>query len=262
MSLASARARVLAVAFAVSATALHAQDKPATAPQPATPQPSAPLPAQPATPRTDFDKKLDDLDAKVAAIADLTADFEQEKRTPLLKKPLTSSGTVKVKGTQTRWDTQKPRPIVMTIDATELKLYYPEQKTLEVYPVAGGMAELAASPLPRSKVVREHFTVTEEPATVIDRGAKDGELGLKLLPLKETLKDHVSQVRVLIDGSTGIARLVEITDADGEVTVMRFTNVKTGTGLKDEQLQLHVPAGTTVSRPLHGEAPKAAEEKK
>jgi outer membrane lipoprotein-sorting protein len=217
---------------------------------------------QPAAATTDFDKKLDELDAKVAEITALTAEFEQEKRTPLLKKPLVSSGTVKVKGARTRWDTQKPRATVMTIDATALKLYYPEQKTVEVYPVGGGMAELAASPLPRSKVVREHFTVTEESAKAIDPKAKDGELGLKLVPIKESLKEHVAQVRVIVDGTTGIGRFVEITDADGEVTVMRFTNVKTGTGLKDEDLDLKVPAGTSVSRPLQGEGPKPAEEKK
>lgn len=242
-----------------------AADQPKPASQPANPatqttnQDAAP---KAETPATDFDKKLEALDTKVAQITDLTADFEQEKRTPLLKKPLVSSGTVKVKGAATRWDTLKPRATTMTIDAAELRIYYPEQKTVEVYPVAHGMGELAASPLPRNKTVREHFTISEVPAKDIDPKAADTELGLKLVPIKDSLKEHVSQVRVLINGDTGVGRMVEVTDADGEVTVMRFTNVRTNTGLKDDDVALKVPSGTTESRPLQGEAPKKAEEKK
>ncbi|HYE61577.1 MAG TPA: outer membrane lipoprotein carrier protein LolA [Phycisphaerales bacterium] len=250
-------AAVLAVALGAHALAqAPSQPQPTTTTRPT----QGTNPVQPGTaPVSSFDKKLEELDATVTKIEDLTADFEQEKRTPLLKKPLVSSGTVKVKGSTTRWDTLKPRPTAMTIDASELKIYYPEQKTVEVYPVAGGMAELAASPLPRNKTVREHFTIAEVPAKDIDANAKDGELGLALTPIKDTLKEHVAQVRVIIDGTTGIGRLVEITDADGEVTVMRFSNVKTNTGLKDEDVTLKTPERTTISRPLQGEAPKPAD---
>jgi outer membrane lipoprotein-sorting protein len=200
---------------------------------------------------TPFERTLEAIDAKAEAVQDLTADFEQQKKTPLLKKPLVSKGTVRVKGARTRWDTEKPQQTVMTIDAAELRIYYPEQKTVEVYPVAAGMSRLAASPLPRLEVIREHFVVEEVAAKEIDAGAKAGEVGMRLVPREEGLREHVAQVRVLVDGG-GVGRKVEITDADGEVTTMVFTNVRMNTGLKDEALVLKVPAGTKESRPLSG----------
>ena len=65
---------------------------------------------------------------------------------------MVSSGTIKLKGTSTRWDTLKPHPTVMTIDASLVRIYYPDQKTVEEYPVQGDMARLASSPLPRISI--------------------------------------------------------------------------------------------------------------
>src|SRR5690348_2310902 len=60
--------------------------------------------------------RVNDLATKVA---DLTAHFEQQKFTPMLKKPLTSSGTVRVLGSTMRWDTTKPEPSVIFADEKE-----------------------------------------------------------------------------------------------------------------------------------------------
>ena len=201
--------------------------------------------------QTPFEQRLEAIDARAASVQDLTADFQQQKKTPLLKKPLVSKGTVRVKGARTRWDTEQPRKTVMTIDSAELRIYYPEQKTVEVYPVAAGMSRLAASPRPRLGVIREHFAIEEVAAKEIDAGAKEGEVGMRLVPREEGLKEHVAQVRVLVDAG-GVGRKVEITDADGEVTTMVFTNVRVNTGVKEEGLVLKVPAGTRESRPLSG----------
>lgn len=214
-------------------------------------------PAQPGEAPTPFERTLEAIDAKAAAIEDLVADFEQQKKTPLLKKPLVSRGTVRVKGAKTRWDTTHPHPTVMTIDASELRIYYPEQKTVEVYPIRAGMSRLAASPLPRLSVVREHFTIEETPAKELDPQAKPGEVGLRLAPREESLKEHVAQVRVLLDPATGVGRRVEITDAEGEVTTLTFTNVRANTGVREESLVLRTPPGTTESRPLEGGKPRS-----
>src|SRR4051812_396232 len=78
-----------------------------------------------------------------AKIKDLTADFEQKKFTPLLKRPLVSSGTVSVVGSAMRWDTAKPEPTAMLINEKEVRLLYPNQKTLEVYPLDQRLGSLA-----------------------------------------------------------------------------------------------------------------------
>jgi outer membrane lipoprotein-sorting protein len=219
-------------------------------------QPKAEPPAAPAAKVDDLTTRLDALDKKIAAIKDLSADFEQQKKTALLKKPLVSSGTIKLKGAKTRWDTAKPHPTVMTIDSAEVRIYYPDQKTVEVYPVQGEMAKLASSPLPRIAVIREQFDIAEAKPTDIDPKATGELLALSLTPKLGTLKEHIQRVRVLIDTSTACAKTVEITDADGDQTTISFTNIKLDKGLADKDVEFTAPKGTTVSRPLEGGKPK------
>src|SRR4051812_20857259 len=64
------------------------------------------------------------IDAQGAKITDLKADFTQEKFTPLLKKPLISTGTISIKGSAALWKTVEPSPTVMRIDAKEASLFF------------------------------------------------------------------------------------------------------------------------------------------
>src|SRR5688572_14422969 len=65
-------------------------------------------------------KQLESIDARAAKVKDFTADFVQEKFTTLLKKPLVSSGQVRVSGPVIRWDTRKPEAAVLYSDGNEV----------------------------------------------------------------------------------------------------------------------------------------------
>src|SRR5215208_3997972 len=65
------------------------------------------------------------IDARAGQIADLSADFEQQKFTAMLKKPLVSSGRVYVRGSTMRWDTKNPEPNELLITDREVRIYYP-----------------------------------------------------------------------------------------------------------------------------------------
>jgi outer membrane lipoprotein-sorting protein len=73
-----------------------------------------------------------------------------------------------------------------------------------------------------------------------------------LTPTDESLAQHVDEVRVTLDVPSACVTRVEMLDADGDRTVIRFTDVRTNTGIRDGELDLNVPAGTKVSRPLEG----------
>src|SRR4051812_32568629 len=77
--------------------------------------------------------RLVEIDSRAAKLTDLSADFEQQKHTTLLKKPLVSRGKVQIAGSTMRWDTTNPEPTVMLLDEKEARLYYPKQSTLEIY---------------------------------------------------------------------------------------------------------------------------------
>jgi outer membrane lipoprotein-sorting protein len=192
-------------------------------------------------------KRLQELDAQTATIKDLTADFEQQKFTPLLKKPMVSTGTIKVRGSAMRWDTLKPSPTVMRVDEKSVQLYYPQQKTMEVFPVEGQLGSLAASPLPRLEVLKQYFSFHSFETK--RAGLPENATLVRLEPINPEIAQHVKEVNVILDGR-GLVWEFEMTDADGERTVINFRNLRTDTGLSEADADLKPPAGTKIVKPL------------
>jgi outer membrane lipoprotein-sorting protein len=199
-------------------------------------------------------KLMLEVDARGASVRDLTADFTQEKHTPLLKKPLVSTGTIRIKGSAALWHTAHPEPTVMRIDDKEVKLLYPKQKVLEIFATDDKMGSLAASPFPRLAVIRKHFTFERVPANELMGAATDEskQLALRMRPIDESLKKHIDEVCVVLDIGTGLVLRAQTIDGDGDRIVLTFSNTKVNTGLTDADLALDVPPGVTVTRPLEG----------
>jgi len=194
-------------------------------------------------------QEIDRIDRMVEQIHDLSADFEQLKHTALLKQPLRSSGTLRIKGSMMRWDTVDPQPSTMTISESELRIYYPRQRTVEVYAIDQRMADIAASPLPRLSKLSARFAIARiewrpQNVTVVR------PLSLELTPREQELRDRVERVRVVIDLDTACVAAAEIVYPDRDRTELTFKNVRINTGLTDDDVTLQVPKGTTVTRPL------------
>ena len=209
--------------------------------------------SQPATGPTDSGlwAKLRDVDARAAHVRTLAANFEQQKYTPLLRKPLVSQGRVRISGPLMRWDTQQPQPSVLLIDQRKARVYYPAQKTLEIYPLDKRLGELAASPLPRLDALRARFSFNQISVSELDRSADPKRsIALALTPTEASLRQYVSQVRVLLDGASACVIRAEVTDADGERTLLWFTDVRLNVDVGD--LRLTVPPGTKITHPLEG----------
>jgi outer membrane lipoprotein carrier protein len=204
--------------------------------------------SKPAPPDPNLAARLDDIDRRAGRAKDLSGRFTQEKHTALLKKPLVSSGRIRMKGAAVRWDTESPEPTVLYSDGREIRMYYPRQATVEVYPVDRRLSDLAASPLPRLDVLRRHFRIERAAEAPRD----DKTIELKPTPTDESLAQHVDEVRVTLDVPAAAVTRVEMLDADGDRTVIRFTDLRTDTGIRDGELDLSLPAGTKVSRPLEG----------
>src|SRR4051812_41087952 len=195
---------------------------------------------------------LDAIDRRAGQTADLSGHFRQEKHTALLKKPLISAGRIRMKGPVVRWDTEQPEPAVLHSDGREIRMYYPRQSVVEVYPIDRRLSDLAASPLPRLAALREHFRI--EPLSPKDAGGTPRDpasaIEIRLVPTDKILAEYVDEVRVTLDVPSASVTRVEMFDADGDTTVIQFSDVKTNAGIKDSDLELTLPAGTKVSRPL------------
>lgn len=212
--------------------------------------------SQPATAPSGVDpafwQRMLAVDAKAASIHDITADFTQQKYTPILKKPLTSKGIIRATASAMLWDTTDPQPTQMHITESQASLYYPKEKLEEIYPVTGQLGSLAASPLPRLSVLQKHFSFEAESVKAIDPAIADESqfIAVKLKPLDAALREHVEQVRVLLDASAGFMIRCEVMDADGDRTLISFANVRLNTGLDDSKLVIKVPGDVKIVRPL------------
>lgn len=209
------------------------------------------LAAAPATAPADpqLMAELQQIDAAAGSAAAVTADFRQEKFTPLMKRPLVSTGRVAARGPVSLWTTAAPRPSTMRVTADQIRIYYPDQSVVELYPVQGNLAALAASPLPRLSVLEQFFSFARLPAPDADT------LALRLLPTTDDLRQHVREVLVTLDRRTGAIRRTETTDADGDRTVLTFDHADLHAGVADADLALTLPANTREVQPLAGMAP-------
>jgi outer membrane lipoprotein-sorting protein len=155
-----------------------------------------------------------------------------------------------VRGSAMLWDTKAPEPNLLQITDREVRIYYPTQKVIEVYRVQEKLGQLAASPVPRLSVLEKHFTF--EPIPVADMGESDGEkfFAVRMTPTQPELREHVEQVRVLLDAGRGLIVRLEMRDTDGDRTLVTFSDVKTNVGLTDAQLEITAPADVKITRPL------------
>lgn len=203
-----------------------------------------------AQPASDLRARLAQVDARAAAIEDLTATFEQRKHTALLREPMVSSGTVRVRAGRVLWETRKPRPSTLAIEEERAIVLYPRQKAAEIYPLRAEMRLLGASPLPSFARLREAFEITgADAADLVERPDADW-IGLALAPKPGPMRDHIERVRALLDPETPAVVALEITDADGDRTVIRFTEVRTNTGLEEADVTLKLGEDIEVSYPL------------
>ncbi|MGB7157573.1 MAG: outer membrane lipoprotein carrier protein LolA [Tepidisphaeraceae bacterium] len=223
------------------------------APALAQPAPTPTTQASPASQPSGFEQQLETIDRRAGAVQDLTAEFVQEKRSPLLRKPLVSRGSVKAKGALALWETIEPERTIMTFDPKQMRVYYPKQKLVEEYAIQGSLGMMASSPLPRLAAIRQSFRLMPDDGKGLAPGDdRTKGVAVRLEPIDDAVRQLVDHVRVLLDPDRGYMLAFELTDPDGEQTVIRFTKLQANSGLTDQALQPQLPAGVKVSRPLEG----------
>jgi outer membrane lipoprotein-sorting protein len=197
------------------------------------------------------EKAMADLERRSAEVRDLAARFEEQKYTALLKKPMISHGSLRIVGDVARWESQSPREVISLRTKDELRVYYPQQKTVEIFQLGREMPMPDVSPLPAPAELRRHFRIETRVAKDLDPACTDDTcLALRLVPREAALREHMEFVDVVVDPATGLLRRAEVRDADGDRTVLLFTDIRTNTGLDARELELQLPADTREVRPL------------
>ncbi len=200
----------------------------------------------------DLDSRLARLDVITRDIRDVSADFQEKVFTAMLKKPLSSQGVVFVKGKRTHWKTIKPTAVSLLTGGDHIAIYYPSRNTVEMYALDQHLRALAISPLPRLAMLRRNFVI--EPDVRSSEPTPENVLRLRLVPKNEAVREYIEEIFVRVDESIGMANQVEMIDADGDRTVITFTNIRTNVGLTDAQVELEIPKNVITIYPLGGGA--------
>lgn len=187
--------------------------------------------------------RLEQIQQAIGPLEDFQARFEKQKFTPLLKKPLVSRGRVLAREGAMRWDTLEPGVSHTLIRDGEVRILYPDDRRMEVYPLDERFQELVVTPMPELAALSERFEVEE--------AAGDGGDGLtlQLTPRAEAMRKHLTRLTVRIDAEAGHVEELRIDQPGDERTVYRFSDVKVNEGLADDAFELDVPAGTRIVAP-------------
>jgi len=231
---------------------------------------SEPAPSAPVTASNGDDaleRRVAEIDSRIAQIKTLKADFEQTKTTPLLKKPLLSTGTIAVKGLRAKWTTQSPRRSAMTFGAGEIRMFYPQERVVEIYTMPERFRELSGNPLGQFGAMRSMFRISQIDSATLETpplsSTESQYLALELSPIGSELQEHVSKIRVLIDCNIPCVTRLDVFDGDGACTTIKLANIQANIDVPDEDVETVVPDGTRESRPFPSRSDKkpAGEEK-
>lgn len=191
------------------------------------------------------DNAIQELQQASESIEDVTASFRQIRHTPLLRRPLESRGRIHLNDEVMVWETEEPHRSTMSVSDEEMRIYYPDDALLEIYPLSAGYAGLNAAPLLRPQQLLERFDIQS-----IERNEADASLlSLHLSPTHENLRRRLASVVLDVEADTAIVRRGEMTTPDGERTEVHFADVQVNTGRQIDDVTRDIPSGTDVVRP-------------
>ena len=194
---------------------------------------------------TDLPQMLARIDAQSSGIKSLKANFRQVKHSSILRKPLVSSGVVRMLEDRVRWDTEAPKASVLVMSKEGIRIYYPDLGVVEVYRLSDQLRQLAGSPVFRLSELNRHFTIGSDLQI-----SESGVLSLDLVPRDESLQKHLKSIRLDVQVETGIVRQVELRNADDERTEISFAGIQLNPGLDTGDLTLRVPENVRTVYPL------------
>jgi outer membrane lipoprotein carrier protein len=184
----------------------------------------------------DAASELAPLEAFLADVQSLTAEFRQELWTADQELLQTDSGTLALqRPNRFRWVYREPTQLTIVADGSELKIYDVELAQVTVAPFDDSVGASPAMLLSGDRNVRETFDVAQSYRL-------EGLDWVKLTP-KAGGTDFTS---VLIGFEGTAPRRLELVDGLNQVTRIELTNLAINPKLDAAVFELEVPAGVDV----------------
>ena len=182
---------------------------------------------------------IDSLQKSYDSAVDFVAEFRQETELKTLNRTLKAWGKLYFKRPgRMLWQYDEPKGQFVLADGKSLYFYQPEQGQVIKSPLKNAFrSDIPLSFLLGIGNLKKDFKASlkdlEQGHYVLQLGPK-GELG------------GVGEIVLGIDRDTFNILWSRIRDAAGNVTTIRFSNMRRGVGLKDSLFRLQVPDGVDV----------------
>lgn len=172
---------------------------------------------------------------------DFTAAVTQEMTIASLGKTTTASGTVAFKKPgKMRWEFDHDTPQIVVADGTTLWLYQPKERQVIKTP----FREAFRSTTPISFLTGVGRLAQDFEASIAGT-SDDGKLvSLTLVPRRDSAA--IGTLRLTVARETGEIRGAEITDPLGNVSRLRFTDIRRNRNLPDDRFVFRIPPGVDV----------------
>ncbi len=182
---------------------------------------------------------INSLQKRYDSTVDFAADFRQETEIKTLNRNLKAWGKVYFKRPgRMLWRYDEPKEQLVLADGKSLYYYQPEQRQIIKSPLKNAFrSDIPLSFLLGIGNLKKDFRVTL-------KGLEQGHYVLQLGPKGE--RGGVSDVLLGVERQTFDILWARIQDAAGNVTMVRFSNLRRGLGLKDSLFRLQVPDGVDV----------------
>jgi outer membrane lipoprotein carrier protein len=185
------------------------------------------------------DQIVESLQKNYDATVDFVADFRQETQVKTLNRTLKAWGKLSFKRPgKMLWRYEEPKGQFVLADGKHLYFYQPEQNQVIKTPLKNAFrSDIPLSFLLGIGNLKRDFTATL-------KGTEDDHYVLRLEPKGEA--GGFSEVLVGVSRSTSDIVWVSVRDAVGNVTTLRFSNMRKGVGVQESLFRLEVPGGADI----------------
>lgn len=193
-----------------------------------------------ATDPQDEARVIDGLQKSYDSAVDFVADFRQETELKTLARNLKAHGKLYFKRPgRMLWRYDEPKGQFVLADGKNLYYYQPEQGQVLKSPLKSAFrSDIPLSFLLGIGNLKKEFKVS------LIKGLEQGLYLLRLEPRGEL--GGFGEILLSVDAESFNIRSSRIRDAAGNVTMIRFANMRKGTGLKDPLFRLQLPEGVDV----------------
>jgi len=194
---------------------------------------------------------LDQWDKKQQESVTLVASFTERKDLKLLAKPVISHGEFYYsRPNHVRWEYKEPDHKVYVITEDMYTAYFPALKRAEAVPIKKFLGKRMFRFLAVGQRIGDLARYYD--FRLAAQSDVKGTHLLLLTPRSRTVRDHVAEMKIWVDETTGLPRQLQYFEPDGDTTLLAFEDMRTNVDVAADLFKITLPSDVVVSQTFNG----------